>query len=87
MELQTEKACLIYELEQMKTKASCEFSSGEKLDNLLTIGKKFGDKSGLGYISGSTSKLEHGKFMKGSELLINLPQNILILCLKNLNQG
>lgn len=37
VELQTEKACLIYELEQMKTKAGCEFSSGEKIDNVLMI--------------------------------------------------
>ncbi|XP_061999200.1 uncharacterized protein LOC133716513 [Rosa rugosa] len=67
-ELKTEKACLLYELEQMKTKAGCNSSSGEKLENILMIGKKFGDKHGLGYDAESSSKGEHvTKFVKSSD--------------------
>ncbi|XP_062020942.1 uncharacterized protein LOC133737395 [Rosa rugosa] len=67
-ELKTEKACLLYKLEQMKTKGGCNSSSGEKLENILMIGKKFGDKHGLGYDVESSSKGEHViKFVKGSD--------------------
>ncbi|XP_062021283.1 uncharacterized protein LOC133737807 [Rosa rugosa] len=67
-ELKTEKACLLYELEQMKAKAGCDSSSGEKLESILMIGKKFGDKHGLGYDAESSSKGEHvTKFVKSSD--------------------
>lgn len=64
--LKNEKACLICELEQVKIKAGCIFSSGEKLDNLLTSGKKAGDKSGLGYTGETSLKVEPAKFVKAS---------------------
>ncbi|XP_061993585.1 uncharacterized protein LOC133711490 [Rosa rugosa] len=67
-ELKTEKACLLYELEKMKAKAGCDSSSGEKLESILMIGKKFGDKHGLGYDVESSSKGEHvTKFVKSSD--------------------
>ena len=40
----------------MKTKAGFTSSNGEKLENMLMIGKKLGDKHGLGYDAESSYK-------------------------------
>ncbi|XP_024178930.1 uncharacterized protein LOC112184940 [Rosa chinensis] len=62
-----EKANLVNELELLKDKASSMITSEKKLNNLLTMGRSFDDKRGLGYIGENAFKGEHvTKFVKDS---------------------